>query len=267
MEAVWRGVGVVAYQNLLKYAHSKTWVVTTFGFPLLYLVIFGVGFSRVAGTLTPGSSYLPFLFPGVISMIVLQTALMMAGTIMFERQLRLLRAFMVAPISRGSMLIGKSLGAAVLGLLQTALLVAIAPLIHVPMTLLAVLKLAPLVVILSVWLSGLVLLCATQVKSIQTFQAVMQFVSFPIIFTAGIFYPLRGIPTWLALVGKLNPASYGVDAIRHVLLASGSYQATAGLTLFGRPVTILDDALIVAGSGAAFMALAIWLFNRQELEA
>lgn len=104
-------------------------------------------------------------------------------------------------------------------------------------------------------------------RSPQMYQTLSQFFSFSLVFTAGMFYPLRAFPAWLALVGTLNLLADGVDAMRQVFLASSSARMAAAVHLFNRPVPLLDDLPIVAVSGALLLTAAIWLFTRQEREA
>ena len=106
MEAAYRGISVVVQRELMRFTQERTRIVAAFGFPLLYLLVFGAGFSRAASALTPGVGYMAFLYPGVISMMVLQSALTAGTSIVWERQMRLLRALLVAPISRAGILLG-----------------------------------------------------------------------------------------------------------------------------------------------------------------
>ena len=94
----------------------------------------------------------------------------------------------------------------------------IAPIVGISLTPLLVVKLIPLVLILSLSLSGLGILVATRMRSQQGFQFVVQLMIFPLIFLSGVFFPIDGVPTWLQVIAKVNPLSYGVDAIRQVFL-------------------------------------------------
>jgi ABC-2 type transport system permease protein len=97
-------------------------------------------------------------------------------------------------------------------------------------------------------------------RSQQGFQILMQLVIFPMMFLSGIFFPISGVATWLEVLSKLNPVTYGVDAIRQVFLGT----EMAGVTVFGHTMSILESALVVAVVGVVLLAAAIWSFNRQE---
>ena len=87
------------------------------------------------------------------------------------------------------------------------------------------------------------------------------------IFLSGAFFPLNNVPSWLSIVSKLNPLTYGVDAIRHAFLdPSGMASAVTpfSVVLFGHPMTMMEDAVIVAVMGVLLLATATWSFAAQE---
>jgi ABC-2 type transport system permease protein len=109
-------------------------------------------------------------------------------------------------------------------------------------------------------------------RSQQGFQLVMQLLIFPLIFLSGVFFPVNNVPQWLEVISKINPVSYGVDAIRQLFLggetaAAGGILGDAapfGITIFGHTMGILEEALLVLAIGLVFLGLAIWSFGRQE---
>jgi ABC-2 type transport system permease protein len=226
MEAVYRGIGVIAYRDVLRFKQERGRPIAAFGFPLLYLLIFGAGFNRAIGALAPGVDYLTFLFPGIISMTVLQTALAAGTSVVWE------------------------------------VMLALAPLLGVSLNWALVAKLVPLVITLSLWLSGLGILLSAWIRSNVTYGAVMQFAAFPLIFTAGVFFPLRDVPAWLRVIATLNPATYGVDAVRQAFL--GADGAALGLTVLGHRMSIVEDCAVVLCVSAVAMVAAVWSFNYQE---
>jgi len=84
----------------------------------------------------------------------------------------------------------------------------------------------------------------------------------PLVFLSGIFFPVNNVPTWLEVISKINPLTYGVDAIRQVFLGDAGY--TIGVTVFGHTMSVFDDAIVVAALGAVLMLLAVWAFSKQE---
>ncbi len=101
----------------------------------------------------------------------------------------------------------------------------------------------------------------------------IQIIIMPLIFLSGIFFPVNNVPTWLEVVSKINPLTYGVDAIRQLFLG-GNLAATGdavgnggyaiGVTVFGHTMSILEDVVVVAALGVVLMLAAIWSFSKQE---
>ena len=158
-------------------------------------------------------------------------------------------------------MLGKAIGATLSGLLQVLLMLVLAPLLGLALTPQIVIGLVPVVVILALGLSGLGILIASFMTSQQGFQLVMQLLIFPLIFLAGVFFPVNDVPPWLEIASKLNPLTYGVDAIRQLFLGA---DAGLGVVVLGHTMTILEEVLVVGVLGAVLLAGAVVAFSRQE---
>ncbi|MGH2379642.1 MAG: ABC transporter permease [Candidatus Limnocylindria bacterium] len=222
-----RGLWVVAYRDLLGFVSDRFRIVASLTFPLLFLAIFGAGFSNVIGPMAGGIDIVQFMYPGIIAQAVLTTSLFSGVSIVTDREVGFLREILVAPISRAGIVLGKAAGAATIALIQVAVLLVIAPLVNVPLALDTVLLLVPTVAVLSLVLSGVGILIGSFARSQQGFQLLMQMLVFPMVFLAGVFFPVDSVPLWMEVLSKANPVTYGVDAIRQIFLGSGP--AGAGL--------------------------------------
>jgi ABC-2 type transport system permease protein len=134
----------------------------------------------------------------------------------------------------------------------------------VPLDLGLVLKLAPTVAILTLGLSGLGILIASFIQSQRGFQLLLQLLVFPMVFLAGVFFPVNTVPTWLAVLSKVNPVTYGVDAIRQIFLGSGPARAGLGVSVLGHTMTLAEDVAIVGVVTVVLLLAAVWAFGRQE---
>ncbi len=261
MAEIWRGTWVVAYRELLRYVNERSRIASSLAFPLLFLVIFGAGFGNVIGSLAPGVDFIQFMYPGIVAMTVLTSSLFAGVSVVWDREFGFLREILVAPIGRAGIVLGKAIGATLTGLLQVVLMLALAPLLGVALSPQLVLELVPIVVILALGLSGLGILIASFMTSQQGFQLLMQLLIFPLIFLAGVFFPVNDVPSWLEVVSKLNPLTYGVDAIRQVFLGTN---ATLGVTVLGHTMTVVEEVLVVGALGAILLGAAVVAFTRQE---
>jgi len=260
MAIVFRTIWVIAYRELLRFVHDRPRMFSSFSMPIIFLIIFGAGFGRLIGQMMPGVDYIQFMYPGILAMTVLMTSVMSGVSIVWDREFGFLKEVLVSPLSRSGVLAGKAVGAATIAIIQGAIMLVLAPIVNVPINLGTVLALLPLLLILSLALSGLGLLIGARMRSQQGFQIMMQLVIFPIMFLSGIFFPVSGVATWLEVLSKLNPVTYGIDAIRQVFLGT----EVAGVTVFGHTMGIVDSAIVVAMVGVVLLTTAIWAFNRQE---
>ena len=148
----------------------------------------------------------------------------------------------------------------------------LAPFLGISLTFFLIIKYLLLVLLLSLSLSGVGIFVATRMRSQQGFQMVIQLLIFPLIFLSGVFFPVDNVSPWLQVIAKVNPLTYGVDAVRQIflekdlaLLASGGIgDAGLGVTVFGHRMGVLEDALIIGVLGFVFLSAAIWSFSRQE---
>ena len=257
----WRGLWVVAYRELLRFVSERSRLLSSFAMPLLFLVIFGAGFTRTIGALAPGVDFIQFMFPGIVAMTVLTSSLFAGISVVWDREFGFLKEILVAPLGRTGIVLGKAAGGTAVALVQALTLLVLAPLLGVKLSLGLVLGLIPLVVLLSLGLSGLGILIASFMQSQQGFQILIQILIFPLIFLAGVFFPVNNVPLWMEVISKLNPLTYGVDAIRQVFLGSG---LGLGVTVFGHTMSVAEEALMIGALGVVMLGGAVISFNRQE---
>ena len=259
-----RGTWVVSYRELLRYVTERSRIVSSLAMPLLLLVVFGAGFTNVIGGMAPGIDYLQFMYPGIIAITVLTTSLFAGISVVWDREYGFLREILVAPISRTGIVLGKALGATAQAAIQVALMLLLAPLLGVSLDLGIIVGLIPMVVILSLGLAGLGIFLASFMRSQQGFQTMMQIIIFPLIFLAGVFFPVNNVPAWMEVISKVNPLTYGVDAVRQVFLGAEASAVGLGVTIGDHTFTMAQDVVVVALMSAITLSAAIWAFNRQE---
>ena len=266
MVEVFRATWVVAYRELLRFVSERSRLFSSFAMPLLFLVIFGAGFNRIIGTMTPGVDFIQFMYPGIIAMTVLMNSVMSGLSVVWDREFGFLKEILVAPLGRSGIVLGKALGSAVVAIMQGIIMLILAPILGISITPMLVIKLIPVLFVISVSLSGLGVLVASRMRSQQGFQIIVQIIIMPLIFLSGVFFPVNNVPAWLEVISKINPLTYGVDAIRQLFLGGvmgqGSY--TIGVTVLGHTMTILQDMLIVSIFGIVMLLMAAWSFSKQE---
>ena len=258
-----RGVYTIWYRDILRFWRDKIRMVGSVSFPLLFLFVFGSGLSSRMGAMGPGVDFTQFIFPGIIGMTVLMSSFMAGVSVVWDREFGFLKEVLVAPISRASVAVGKTLGSATIALLQGLIILIFAPLIGVKLTAWTVLALIPLMFLLAASLGSLGILLATRIRSMEAFQAVMQMLMFPMVFLSGAFFPLQGLPGWMNVLVKINPATYGIAPLRQVMLGATS-DAAYGISLFGYTLSLWENIAILAAFGAVMVLLAMLSFGSQE---
>ena len=268
---LWGAIYIVWWRDVLRYWRDRARVGASLAQPLLYLVIFGTGlasslgggFGASAGA--TGISYIQFIYPGVISMSVLFTAIFGAMSIVWDREFGFMRELLVAPIDRSAIAIGKTLGGATQAMIQGLILLVLAPFVGVNLDPLVLLELVVLVFVLAFGLSAMGVALASGMRSMQGFQMVMNFLMMPMFFLSGALFPLVGLPGWMTVLTRLDPASYGIDPIRRVLLGSSGIPVDRfALTLFDRTLAIPVEAAIVIAFGLVMLAIAVRSFQRRD---
>ncbi len=265
------GVLTLWQRDLLRFWRDRARIVGGLAQPLLFLAIFGAGLSpwmgRLGGT-DLGPDYVQFIYPGIIGMSVLFSSIFSAVSVVWDREFGFLKELLVAPIPRWSIVVGKALGGSTTSMLQGLLLLALAPVVGVQLRLGTILVLIPLLFVLAFSLSSIGLVIAAKMRSTEGFGLVMNFLVTPLLFLSGALYPLNDLPTWLLVLTRLDPVTYGIDAIRRIILGATSVPQPVidrlGVTLFGQPLNPVVDAAIVLALGFVLIAIAARQFERPD---
>jgi ABC-2 type transport system permease protein len=265
MTGLVRGLWVVAYREFLRLFHQPARMVSSFATPLLFFGLFGAGFNRLVGQMAPGVDFVTFMYPGILAMTVIMPAVFSGMSVVWDREFGFLREVLVAPLSRTGIVLGKIIGGAGIATVEGLLLLVLAPAVGVHVRLLNFASLVPLLLLLSGSLAAFGVLVGTRLKTQEAFQTVMALLIFPLIFLSGIFFPVAAVPRWLGALAKANPVTYGVDAIRHVLLGAAASERSArgfaiGLTVLGHRMSPVEEAgmlivlggILVAGAARSF---------------
>ncbi|MFQ6015586.1 MAG: ABC transporter permease [Anaerolineae bacterium] len=272
---------IIWYREILRYWRDRSRIVGSLAMPFFFLFIFGSGLSPAIGGMTGGLpvgqgedvNFIKFMYPGVIGMTVLFTSIFSGISIVWDREFGFLKEMLVAPISRTTVALGKTLGGSTVAMIQGTLMLIFAPLVGVELSLGLVLRLWPLMFITAFALTSMGVLIAARMKSMQGFQMIMNFLTMPMFFLSGAFFPLRGLPGWMGFLVRINPFTYAVDSLRQVVFQAAELpqfvldmlpQLGMGVTIFDHNVTIFDDILIILLFGAVMISAAVWSFRLQD---
>jgi len=257
------GVYTIWYRDVLRFWHDRMRLVGSVSMPLLFLFVFGSGLSSRIGALGPGVDFTKFMFPGIIGMTVLMSSFMAGVSVVWDREFGFLKEVLVAPISRAAVSIGKTLGSATVALLQGMVILLLAPLMGISVSAMTVLALLALMFLLAAAMGSFGILLATRIRSMEAFQATMQMLMFPMVFLSGAFFPLQGLPSWMNVLVKINPATYGIAPIREIMLGTAPGNPFA-ISLLGYTLSLWNNIAMLAVFGIIMVLLAMWSFSNQS---
>jgi ABC-2 type transport system permease protein len=218
-----RAIYILWLRQIKRFFRAKSRILGAVGQPLLFLLALGYGLGSVYKRAGQGD-YLQFLVPGIMAQTVLFSAMFYGAMIMFDKQFGFLKETLVAPVSRFKIMFGGALGGATTAVLQGVLVLVIS--IALGFRPEHWFSIIPTVAILSIF--GVAIACFSSgigslVEDMQGFQAINQFLVFPLYFLSGALYPLTHVPDWLRVVAEFNPMSYAVDAMRATLIGQSHF--------------------------------------------
>jgi ABC-2 type transport system permease protein len=256
-----RTIGMVWQRELIRFVRSPARIVSGLAQPVLFLFVLGAGIEPLVGDRSAGGvDYQEFIFPGVVAMSVLFSSLFSAISIVWDREFGFLREMLVAPVSRTGLVLGKAVGSGTVAVLQGLVLLTAAPIVGVDLDPVEFVEMFGLLLLLAFALNAFGIVIASRMQRMESFQMVMSLVINPMLFLSGAIFPLEGLPTWLEVATRVNPATYGVDPIRRVMLGSDA----APLTFGDWVVPIWIEVLIVLALGTAMLAIAVRSFRKTE---
>ena len=265
-----RAARIVCHRELLRWVKDRRRLLAGLVQPLLWLFVLGTGLSRVVSVGTEDVDFRTFLFPGVLATSVMFTAVFSGVSVVWDREFGFLREMLVAPIRRTSILAGKCLGGAIVATAQAVVILALAGLCGVPYSPVLMVKLLALLFLASMSITAFGLLLGARVANIQSVMPVIQTVVTPMMFLSGALYPTSGLPSWLALATKINPVTYAVNPMRHVVFSHRELTPAAArvldpqLTCNGWPVPFALQLVVLAALGLVTFAVAVHRFSKTD---
>jgi ABC-2 type transport system permease protein len=265
-----RAIRIVWRRELSRFRADRMRMVTALVQPLLFLFVLGAGLQGLASAGTHGVNLKTFIYPGILCISVMFTAMFSAASIVWDREFGFLREMMVAPVRRSSIVLGKVLGGATVASFQGVIIICLAGLVHVPYDPLLILGVFGLQLLLAFTITAFGVMIAVRIKQMQSFMGVMQMIVMPMFFISGALFPASGLPGWLTVLNRIDPLTYAVDPMRrlvfsHITISPAARHALdPGVTWWGWHVPALLEAGVIALLGLVMLAIAIWEFSTTE---
>jgi ABC-2 type transport system permease protein len=265
-----RAIKIVWKRELIRFRADRMRMITTLVQPLLFLFVLGSGLQRLSSAGTHGVDLKTFIYPGILCIAVMFTAMFSAASIVWDREFGFLREMMVAPILRSSIVIGKCLGGASVACIQGIIVLCLAGLVHVPYNPVMIIEVFVLQLLLAFSITAFGVMVAARIKQMQSFMGVMQMIITPMFFISGALFPASGLPGWLTVLNRIDPLTYAVDPMRRIVFNHLSMSPAArtaldpGVTWWGWRVPTLLEAAVVVALGLVMLGIAIAEFSSTE---
>jgi ABC-2 type transport system permease protein len=254
-----RGFYTLWLREIKRFVRDRTRLVTSFAQPLLWLIIFSAGFgSRFL--LPENLNYQEVILPGIIGQTLLFTAMFMGINVIWDKEFGFMKEILVSPVSRFTIFLGKMVGDSTDAIFQGIIVFVIGFAIGIPVDPVRLLFALPIMLLVTFGLVSIGLTIASFMGSLESFGAIQTFVNLPLFFISGALFPLKGpgvtLPGWLTASATWNPLTYGVDALRNVILGA-KWQP-----LQIQPLWV--DLGIVALFDVIMIAIGTWAFSRMK---
>jgi ABC-2 type transport system permease protein len=212
------------WREVVRFYRQRTRVVGVIASPVVFWLVIGSGFgsSFRSGGSAGQQHYLDYFYPGALIMIVLFTSIFTMMSVIEDRKEGFLLSVLVAPVPRSAIVLGKVLGGTTLSTIQGLIFLAFAPLVGVHVSPGDFLLVALTVFLVSFALTALGFAIAWPMDSTQAFHSIINLFLIPLWLLSGSLFPLAGASGWIRLLMRINPLTYGVEALRSLLYPASS---------------------------------------------
>ena len=239
-------------RQIKKYLRSTARLIGSLAQPIIFLLMFGYGFG---GSFGAGTNYLDYLAPGIIGMSIIFTAIFAGLEVIWDRQFGFLKETLVAPMSRIDVMIGRTAGAATVATIQGMIVLLISFFFGFqPVSWGAVLPAIFIMFLIALIFSSIGTIIGSLLEDMQAFSLIINFLVQPLFFLSGALFTLQGLPGWLSFISRIDPLTYGVDALRVLLADIGHTDLGLGL-----------DIMVLAGFAVIFVLVGGYFFNKIEI--
>jgi ABC-2 type transport system permease protein len=251
-----RGFYTLWLREVKRYMRDRMRIVSSFFQPVLWLVVFGLGLGAIVRVSVPGLTYQQLIFPGIIGQTLLFTSMFMGISVIWDRDFGFLKEVLVSPVSRFTLFVGKMIGDSTDAVIQGVIVFALGLILGLgidPITFFAAL---PVMLLITFGLVSIGLTIASLMGSLESFGAIQSFINLPLFFLSGALFPIPNLPGWLQEAAKLNPLSYGVDALKQIILGG------AWTSLQIQPLFV--DLAVVGVFDVVMISIGTWAFSRMK---
>lgn len=255
MKSDLNAIYVIVAREFIKFVRERGRLISTLARPLLWLFLVGGGMSRMVSP-DMGMPYMQFIFPGIIGMTILFSSIFSSISIIWDKEFGFMKEMLVAPVSRFSIVIGKALSGTMVSTFQALIIVLLFPVIGLKLGINQILLILCISAMLSFCLASLGILIATFYENLESFSVIMNFIIMPMFFLSGAMYPVKLLPNILSFFTKINPLTYGIDALKYMIFPEKK--------LLTHDFPLILDISVIVISSLIFVIIAANVFERRK---
>jgi ABC-2 type transport system permease protein len=246
-----RALRAVTMREMVKFAQQRGRLLSALVRPLIWLAVFAAGFYNVFGVsiIPPYKTYVTYqlyITPGLLGMILLFHGMQSSLSMVYDREMGVMRLLLTAPLPRWVLLACKLAAGTALSVLTCYVFLAVCILFDVTFEPIGWLEVLPALIVSSLMLGAIWLFLSVYIRQVENFAGAMNFVMFPMFFFSSALYPLwrlrEGGSEVLYYVSIANPFTYAVELIRFALY--GEFEAVSAAVVVGATVVFFAAAVI-----------------------
>lgn len=239
----------IAARDIIRSFRQKSHLLTSVVRPVIWLFLLGNGL-RGSFQAPEGFNYIQYIFPGMLAMNILFASIMSGTSIIWDREFGFLKEVMVAPVSRLSIVFGKTLSGSITAAIEGTIVLILFPLVGLKLSVGQILLTLAAMFLVALAMTSIGILIAAKMTSIEGFGTINNFIIMPMFFLSGAMYPIERVPEWLRPVIMVNPMTYSVDLLRGIVLNIRA--------------NILLDIAVISAFGAVILAMATLIFIHER---
>ena len=242
----WSGLYALWYREFKVYLREKSRIVSSIINPLMWLVVFGSG---IGASISLGNihvqNYQQFIYPGILTMAILFSSIFFGVYIVWDKKIDFLKEVLISPLNRSTIFFGKVLGGTTDGLIQSLILIVLGvAFFGIVFSFSSLILTIILVFLLTIGVVSIGLSIGAYMTSPEGFGLISSFVIFPLFFLSGALFPVSNLPSWMSFIVRVNPLTYGVDALRGVILGVSAFSLPFDFAV----LIAFDIVMIIIGS-------------------
>ncbi|MHB0915077.1 MAG: ABC transporter permease [Thermoleophilia bacterium] len=252
-----RAIYIIWLRDMKRHFRDRARIIGSLGSPIIFIFVLGAGLGSSMrfgdGAGIEGLDYKVFMFPGILGMTLLFAGVFSAVSIVWDREFGFLKEMLVAPVPSWSIALGKVISGATIASFQGSIMLMLAPFVGISLSPSLLVRLLPTMFLVAFSMTGLGVLVATRLKTMQGFQMIMNFIMMPMFFLSGAMFQLTSAPRWMDSLARVNPLTYGVDAMRAIMLSDVPSR-----------FPLATDLAVMLAITAVMLTVSVTAFSRQQ---